>query len=641
SWSKNREADLAGYRVYRAASAEGAYELIATTTSAKLSDKAAPAGLTSHYRVTALDRSGNESAPVAVSALRTDRTAPAAPAALTATAGASGIALDWADGTEADLAGYVVLRATGTSSSYRKLTSTPLTASAWTDASAVAGTAYTYRVSALDLSGNTSAAASARGLLRDDVAPAAVRSLKASGSTSSVSLSWSTSREADLAGYRVYRAASAEGAYELIGTPTSAKLSDKAAPAGLPSHYRVTAVDTSGNESAPVAVSALRTDRTAPAAPGALTATATAGGVELDWADAAEADLAGYVVQRATGTSTSFKALTRTPLTASGFTDTTAVPGTRYTYRVAVLDLSGNTSPYTAVAGTLPDTLAPGAVRSLKAKASSSSVALTWSKNGEDDLAGYRVYRAASADGAHELIATTTSAKFTDTTAPAGVFSHYRVTAVDTSGNESAPAAVGVLREDAVAPAAPGAPVVTATADGLALDWPDSAEADLAGYVVQRATGTSTSFTTLTSSALVTSSYTDTRTAPGTSYTYRVRAVDLSGNLSAPATVTAVHPDTTAPAAPRGLGAAPAAGGVQLRWSASTEADLAGYRVYRSSGLLEPFAPLTTALLTSASHLDATAPAGTTSTYRVTAVDTSGNESPVSATATSAPLDTT
>ncbi|WP_432484233.1 pectinesterase family protein [Kineococcus esterisolvens] len=641
SWSKGSEKDLAGYRVYRA-SASGEFQLLATTTSPKFTDKGAPAGFTSHYRVSAVDRAGNESAPVTASALRRDKTAPGTPSGLVATAGGDGIALDWADGADGDLAGYVVQRATGTSRSFKALTGTPVTASAWNDTTAVPGTAYTYRVTAVDHSGNDSRAATTGAVLPDDVAPAVVRSLKAKGSSSGVTLSWSKNREKDLVGYRVYRSATADGEFELVGTPTSAKFSDKTAPEGVFSHYRVTAVDLSGNESAAATATGLREDRTAPAAPTAVVATPdlAAATVALDWADGAEPDVATWVVQRSTGTKNSFKTLAKA-LTASQFTDTTAVAGTAYTYRVAAVDLSGNTGAYTTVGATLPDTAAPSAVRSLAAKSTSGGVSLSWPKGSEKDLAGYRVYRAATADSEFALVTTTTSAKFTDTTAPTGVFSHYRVTAVDRSGNESLPASASVLRTDRVAPAAPAGLTATAGEGGVALTWTASTEPDLAGYVVQRATGTSTTFDTLTTTALTTAAFTDTTAVPGTAYTYRVRASDLSGNLSEPgAGVGALRPDVTAPAAPTGLGATGTETGNVLTWTASTEPDLAGYLVFRSvtpDAADGSWTQLTGTPLTEPAFTDTTAPEGATSSYRVVATDTSGNTSAPAAAQVSRP----
>jgi len=91
-----------------------------------------------------------------------DTTAPAAPADLTAAGSATGVALDWADSTEADLEGYVVERATSATGTYTRISGTsPISASAYTDAAAPAGATSYYRVRAVDFSGNASAPAEA------------------------------------------------------------------------------------------------------------------------------------------------------------------------------------------------------------------------------------------------------------------------------------------------------------------------------------------------------------------------------------------------------------------------------------------------------------------------------------------------
>jgi hypothetical protein len=88
------------------------------------------------------------------------------------------------------------------------------------------------------------------------------------------------------------------------------------------------------------------------------------------------------------------------------------------------------------------------------------------------------------------------------------------------------------------------------------------------------------------------------------------------------------------PAPPSGLTASVAGGAVALDWADNTEPDLAGYRVYRVGPLPGPAIPLTTGLLTPSGYTDSAAPPAVTSTYRVTAVDSAGNESsPASASA--------
>ena len=61
SWSPSPEADLAAYRIYRAA--RGAFERVAEVSASETTflDTQAPSGILLRYRVTAVDRAGNES----------------------------------------------------------------------------------------------------------------------------------------------------------------------------------------------------------------------------------------------------------------------------------------------------------------------------------------------------------------------------------------------------------------------------------------------------------------------------------------------------------------------------------------------------------------------------------------------------
>lgn len=88
-----------------------------------------------------------------------DITPPAAPTGLAATASNGGIALDWTDNAESDLAGYDVFRASSSSGPYTKLNPALLTASFYNDAAAQPGVTSYYAVYAIDNSGNRSAAA--------------------------------------------------------------------------------------------------------------------------------------------------------------------------------------------------------------------------------------------------------------------------------------------------------------------------------------------------------------------------------------------------------------------------------------------------------------------------------------------------
>lgn len=91
-------------------------------------------------------------------------------------------------------------------------------------------------------------------------------------------------------------------------------------------------------------------------------------------------------------------------------------------------------------------------------------------------------------------------------------------------------------------------------------------------------------------------------------------------------------PDTIPPLPPVGLSATPGKRKITLNWTANVEPDLAGYNVYRASSAAGPFTKLNTSLVTGTTYTNSGLTSGSTWHYRITAVDTSNNESAASAT---------
>ena len=78
------------------------------------------------------------------------------------------------------------------------------------------------------------------------------------------------------------------------------------------------------------------------------------------------------------------------------------------------------------------------------------------------------------------------------------------------------------------------------------------------------------------------------------------------------------------PAPPAGLNAATAPNSIEISWEGNTEPDLAGYRVYRSTGA-GPFEKIGDLVVPS--YSDRAVEHGKTYRYAVSAIDKSGNES--------------
>ena len=131
--------------------------------------------------------------------------------------------------------------------------------------------------------------------------------------------------------------------------------------------------------------------------------------------------------------------------------------------------------------------------------------------------------------------------------------------------------------------------------------------------------------------------FSDTGLTASTSYSYRVRATDAAGNLSAYsniASATTPAQDTQPPTAPSNLTATSISSNqINLAWTASTDnVGVTGYRVERCSGAgCTTFAQIGTP--TSTTFSDTGLTASTSYSYRVRATDAAGNLSAYSNTA--------
>ena len=143
----------------------------------------------------------------------------------------------------------------------------------------------------------------------------------------------------------------------------------------------------------------------------------------------------------------------------------------------------------------------------------------------------------------------------------------------------------------------------------------------MTGYKLYRGTAPGVYGTPVTLLTAATS-YTDNTCVAGTRYYYAVAALDAAGNEGAKSPeASAVALDNTPPAVPSGLAAVGGTKQVDLSWSANSESDLAGYNLYRNG------VKVNTTPITATTYVDTGLVDGTTYSYRLSAVDTDGNES--------------
>ena len=127
--------------------------------------------------------------------------------------------------------------------------------------------------------------------------------------------------------------------------------------------------------------------------------------------------------------------------------------------------------------------------------------------------------------------------------------------------------------------------------------------------------------------------YEDTYYEPSKIFRYQITALRRIGGNTVPGlgpeTVTVMTDDKTPPQAPTDLEISEVGNGGYLTWTANSETDFAGYRVFRSEHSDRDFKPLSDHLITTNAFLDMSYRPGLY--YRVSAVDEFNNESAPSA----------
>ncbi|MDO5785488.1 MAG: VanW family protein [Eubacteriales bacterium] len=283
------------------------------------------------------------------------------------------------------------------------------------------------------------------------------------------------------------------------------------------------------------------------------------------------------------------------------------------------------------------------APEALTASTTSDGTVLSW--NAVDGCDGYRISRRASAEGEWEDIATLSDTEWTDTSgldAVEYVVRAYKLRNSQTDAPEtlwsdytSAQAPVPQASEKA-APAKPDAPVLVSAeapaSGGVCITWEAVPNAD--GYYIYRKSGDNWNKLHIIRNAS-TCTYTDTRTAPSTAYTYTVRAYTRSRGIvlsdyddtGVTATTSTAKPapdpaPTTAISAPQ-LGTVTSGGYNKLTVTWKTADKAEGYNIYRKTSASADWKLLKTVSGgKTTSYTDSSVSCGVTYYYTVSAYQT-------------------
>ena len=324
----------------------------------------------------------------------------------------------------------------------------------------------------------------------------------------------------------------------------------------------------------------------------------------LSWFRLANVD--HYEIYRAQGTSNDFAKLYETKYLS--YSNTSAVPGTTYTYKVRAIFKDGTASPFSeAVTITA---VCPQVTKLAVGGDESGRPLLTWAAaNGAN---GYAVYRSESADGEFVKVASVSTTKYADTAAENGKTYYYYVIAVKND-------AASGLRSDVVSTTAVY-PQVTKLAVGgdesgrPLLTW--AAVNGANGYAVYRSESADGEFVKVAS--VSTTKYADTAAENGKTYYYYVIAVknDAAYGLRSDVVSTTVELAVVEPV----VGARQADGKPTLHWNKLQNA--VSYQVYRADSKDGKYVRVFTTKGLTYTHISAEA--GKTYFYKVKALFADG-----------------
>lgn len=178
-------------------------------------------------------------------------------------------------------------------------------------------------------------------------------------------------------------------------------------------------------------------DTDVPQPPTGLVATVYTDYIALDWDDNTETDLDGYTVYRQSDVNTGFVPIVYLGK-VSKYDDHFVQPSVNYLYYVTARDLSGNESNQSNSVSAKLDTTPPLPPQSLRAVIANQAINLSWQRNNEPDLSGYRIYRKTHTDTSfRKLSSLQQSTYYQDYNILPDIQFSYAVTGVDISGNES------------------------------------------------------------------------------------------------------------------------------------------------------------------------------------------------------------
>ncbi len=412
-----------GYEVYCATSETGTYTMLYTTSNLYLNHNSAIEGKTYYYKVVALSSKSNDASSAFSDVVNfTCKTVkPTAPVISISNVAATGKPqLNWVKVTGA--AKYEVYRAASKDGSYTKMYTT--TGTSYSNSTAVVGNTYYYKVCAISASGERSGYSAVQYITCGCPKPMVSATANNSGKPY---LSWAKVDGAT--GYEVYYATSKTGTYSKLYTTSNLYLNHNSAAEGTTYYYKVVALSSKSNDATSaysdvVSFTCKIVKMVAPTI--SVSNAAATGKPQLSWGKVDGA--VKYEVYRAASKDGSYTKMYTT--TGTSYSNSTAVVGNTYYYKVCAISASGVRSGYSAVKYITCDCAKP----MVSATANSNSKPyLSWAK--VDGATSYEIYYATSANGTYTKLYTASNLYLNHNSAKAGTTYYYKVLALSSKSS--------------------------------------------------------------------------------------------------------------------------------------------------------------------------------------------------------------
>ncbi|GEM49004.1 hypothetical protein DC3_46390 [Deinococcus cellulosilyticus NBRC 106333 = KACC 11606] len=372
--------------------------------------------------------------------------------------------------------------------------------------------------------------------------------------------------------------------------------------------------------------------------PTALTGTAGDKQVKLTWTASADCQVTGYKVYQKTSAQTTYTLLTTTALakTTNTYTATGLTNGTTYNYKVVAVNSAGTESSG-ATATATPVTPPGGITLHFKKPAGWSNANIHyWSVTASPAMAnttwpgvattpegcGWSRYTFSGATNVNALFVdpANTAAKTADLT--------NRTADGWYDGNTMSWVTAPTLPSGALTN--PTNAAGNATTGQVQLTWTAPSDCRVSGIRVYRKTSAETNYTLQGTLGSTSTSYISTGLTGGTTYHFKITSTDGSTESSG-VVVTATPPAcTTGPVGnPGSLNGSAGPNSFTLNWTASSDCQVTGYKVYRKLSSESNYTLATSTPLdkNATSYTVGGLTAGSTYNFKVVAVNSTGTES--------------